>query len=384
MPARSTPRRPKITSNTRGLSRGRCVCTGKRKQDVIGELKTIEGKLGKMDHKLTDIELGVNIANARTLIRNVNNLSVYCDSVEAMFSDRSLAKLGIEPCPEGATGDVRNAWLNKAVAAVTKADNDHVIGFKGYQEDMNRIRELFTDVANAAKEDEATNPIGAWDAYWETYYNWETEAWAPKQALRTATAHQISRAYTQLGIHYGIYGDPDTEATISRLAQESLERVNSMDPGLSPADVVKRDYDASPTVNIAGKDRTMGLLGIGFDSPVWCYSMQRHSTGIYAARVACTYNRDGVAVQDAEIDEYLSRLHGMSVLDDLRLAGLVPDGIFIDTAMSRGFVFQGEQSRGNWWARTLNWDGSYGSYKAAGENLRSEPGKYFVDLSLTL
>ncbi|MDO4537847.1 MAG: hypothetical protein Q4B54_06755 [Coriobacteriales bacterium] len=321
--------------------------TGPTLADVMDELKDIEGKLDRMDQKLTNTERDVDVLNARTLIRNANDLSSYCDSVEYMFSDESLARLGVGPCPENASDEERNAWIAEAVAAVKKADDEDTAGFIGYRYDMEQIRKLFTSVANAAKEPDTTNPIGAWDDYWETYYNWETEAWAPKQALRTQTATQISRAYTQLSVYLGIYNDDSADPAISQLAEDSLNHINSMSAGARPDQAYAKIAAGDPA----------------FSHAVYSYTLQRYATSSMAPCYQCNYNSTGAAVQDSAINEYKGRLHGMSILDDLKLAGLV-DPNYTPDSNTRGIAFQGEKSGGNWWVRTLNWDGSYNSVKS--------------------
>ncbi|MDO4537846.1 MAG: hypothetical protein Q4B54_06750 [Coriobacteriales bacterium] len=350
--------------------------------DVMKELKDIEGKLDRMDQKLNNIENGVDIANARTLISSTNDLSTYCDTVENMFSDQSLAKLGVGPCPEGADEKARAAWLDEAVAAVKKADASDTAGFVGYRSDMNEIRSLFTDVANAAKEDMATNPIGSWDEYWENYYNWETEAYVPKQALRTQTATQISRAYALLAAYYHIYDDVDhNEPSVTQLAQDALNNINSLDPGVSPADLTLNDQAGNPISDW----RNWGTLT--YSHHVYSYTLQRYATRFQQWAYRCNYNATGAAVQDSAINEYKSRLHGMSIMDDLKFAGLLPED-YTPQSKELGIAYQGELSGGHWWARVLYWNGECHSLKTSGNDSDGRGGgiygSEFVDLGLGL
>lgn len=352
--------------------------TGPTTSDVMDGLNSVQYRLASMDRRLADVEYGVNIANVRSLIENANDLSTYCSEVEGMFDANHLSRLGLAPLPKDATSEQESQWREDVVQAVLAAEQNRTNGFIQYESDMAHIKQLFIRVANIAGQSNITSPIPVWDSMWENYYNWETEAWGPKQALRTSITSSLSRAYGLLAMYLRIYENPDhVETTLTTLLQRALKQVNSMNAGTNPA--------------------TLDLDKGGFS--VRCYTLNKCAT---RWKATCYVNEGISGISDANIRDYLSRLHGHTVLEDLQLAGLAYDlEASGNNAITRhystkragdrgsaglpvvGLAYWGDWSNdgGYYDASMLLWDGS-ASNKTTVSGTNTQKGTYFIDLGL--
>lgn len=352
--------------------------TGPTMSDVAADLDSIQYRLNDMDKRLGDVEYGVDIANVRSLIESANDLATYCSEVEQMFDSDHLAKLGMQPLPANASPEQTNAWRERVVQAIIAAEHNRTDGFIQYESDMTHIKQLFVHVANIASQPSATNPIPVWDSLWENYYNWETEAWGPKQALRTSVATSLTRSYGLLAMYLRIYEDPDhVETTLTSRLQSALRQVSSMGAGTNPA--------------------TIDLAKGGFS--VRCYTLNRCAT---KWKATCYVNEGISGVTDAQVKDYLSRLHGHTVLEDLQLAGLAGDlavsgGNVVTKRYSTkvagdrgdaGLPVAGLAYKGDWsddgsryGASILSWDGKT-SAKTTVTGTNTAGGTYFLNLGL--
>ncbi len=345
----------------KGGSSGPSIC------DLMNKIEAMNGKLGSIESRIDNVALGVNLINTRDLLESLMDLSTYCSEVEEMFDEAHLAKLGLAPLPEDATPEQTDAWREQTVQAMLKASKDRKpAGFIQFENDMDHIKRLYSHISNVAAESSVTNPVAAWDSYWANYYNWETEGWGARQALRTSTTTTITRAYGLLAVYLQIYKDPDhTETALTAQLDSALAQIGSMDAGKNPEDV-----------------RNAMLLGSG--GHVWSPTLKKFATKLTVATSA-EINSKNHDVPDSDIDAYVRRLHGMNVEQDLQLAGLVADWSNWNGTITVGMAYQGNKKSGTYTARILYWDGHYDNEQTqwtdVHKNVRS--GHNFVWLNLT-
>ena len=211
--------------------------------------------------------------------------------------------------------------------------------FRDYNDLMSDIRQNFILVAVECAKPEASSPFYVYDSYWDLYFNWHTEGYYLRQAYRSNAEYQLKRAYALLGIHYDLAKEieKDPEEPITTQLQSALKGIDALPAGTDPATI---DGTGSYEVlcNINGKTATKEQGG----------GAENFS---YAS--------------DDQINEYVKRLHGMSVLDDLRLAGIYNPAMeeWWDDSEGRswfpacGIAFRAERGSKNAHARILTWDG---------------------------
>ena len=211
--------------------------------------------------------------------------------------------------------------------------------FRDYSDMVSDIRQNFILVAVECAKPEASSPFYAYDSYWDLYFNWHTEGYYLRQAYRSNAEYQLNRAYALLGIHYdlarAIEKDPDEPLTTQ--LQDALNGIAALPAGTDPA-TINSTGSFEVLCNINGKTATKGQGG----------GAENFS---YAS--------------DDQINEYVKRLHGNSVLDDLRLAGLYNPAMedWWNDAEGRGWfapcglAFRAERGSSRAHARILTWDG---------------------------
>ena len=160
-----------------------------------------------------------------------------------------------------------------------------------------------------------------------------------RQAYRSNAEYQLKRAYALLGIHYDLAKEieKDPEEPITTQLQSALKGIDALPAGTDPA-TIEGTGSYEVLCNINGKTATKGQGG----------GAENFS---YAS--------------DDQINEYVKRLHGMSVLDDLRLAGIYNPAMeeWWDDSEGRswfpacGIAFRAERGSKNAHARILTWDG---------------------------
>lgn len=313
--------------------------------DIMDKLQAINNKLGGMEATIDNVALGVNLVNTRDLLESLADLSVSCSEVEEMFDADHLTKLGIEPLPANATDEQANAWRENTVKAMLEASKKRdPAGFIQYEADMDHIKQLYTHVSNAVAESSATNPITAWDSYWANYYNWETEGWGARQALRTSAASTLVRAYSLLAVYLQMYKNPEhTETALTRQLQNALAQIGSMNAGQDPESV-------------------RNALLAGKKVHVWSPTLKKFATSVNVSS-GIDIDSQKHSVPDSDIDAYVRRLHGMNVEDDLKLAGIAQVGSAWNGTVIVGLCYRGGGNNGTYNMRILYWDGHYGTEK---------------------
>ena len=200
--------------------------------------------------------------------------------------------------------------------------------FKSYVEDL---RTNFTLVAGAVAKPEATNPILKYDKYWNTYFNFETQGYALRQAYRSNIAYQLTRAFSLLEIYYNIF-DPRTASTqdthYTNYAK-AMDALAAMPAGQSPEDI----------------DRSADGLNGNRKFRVYCPTFNCDITELSIVHNLVATGK----VLDEQMNEFINRLHGRNLEQELKLAGLWGNGRYNEWYLeSWGIGYDGDK---------LLWDG---------------------------
>jgi hypothetical protein len=166
-------------------------------------------------------------------------------------------------------------------------------------------------VAGAIAKPEATNPILKYDKYWNTYFNFETQGYYVRQAYRSNIEYQLTRAFSLLEIYYNIF-DPrtaNTQDTHYENYVKAMEALERMPAGQSPEDV-----DRSADRN--GNNKRFRIYCPTFDCDITDLQVEDKVTGC--------------KVLDEQIQEFIRRMNGRTVREELELAGLWGNGLVGD------------------------------------------------------
>ena len=273
-------------------------------------------------------KVGIEVVNVHELVAamndtvNITRQELYSQGVEAydnalialegdaeilqnMLTQGAIAaaREGIEPPEEDCTAEDEFEYNWQLVNYINEQEqkkdrkSQKFAGFTRYAEDLGSN---FTLVAGATAKPTNTNPITKYDKYWNTYFNYETQGYYLRQAYRSNIEYQLKRAFGILEIYHNIF-DPEAggvKLSYNNQFCSALESLEQMPAGQSPQeiDVYKPFRVYCPTL----------------DCDVFQISVQRFAKG------------NNVVYE--VLQEYANRLHGRTIEEDFKLAGLWGDG----------------------------------------------------------
>ena len=272
-------------------------------------------------------------------------------------ADYKKAKEDYENAKESAGKDIDTILVKLMRDEDAKGNRD----FRDYAQYASDIRHNFETVAVECAKKEGASPFTAFDSYWNLYFNWETQGYYLRQAYRTRAQYTLKRAYALLGLHYGFAAnpnDPTAAKPLTKALRDALNGIDALPAGTDPA-----------TVNADGE-----------------YAVKCLINGRTAKRGGAHFFAEGNMLSEDQAKQYVSRLHGKNVKEDLQLAGLYspkmdadfvqcPDGkswwrvagIGIRAERSDATTklqrFFGADNYHHFWTRILNWDGSLQTVK---------------------
>ena len=273
-------------------------------------------------------KVGIEVVNVHELVAamndtvNITRQELYSQGVEAydnalialegdaeilqsMLTQGAIAAAqeGIEPPEEDcdAEDEFEYNWqlVNYIKEQEQKRDrkSQKFAGFTGYAEDLGKN---FTLVAGATAKPPSTNPIKKYDKYWNTYFNYETQGYYLRQAYRSNIEYQLKRAFGILEIYHNVF-DPETggvKLSYNNQFCSALESLEQMPAGQSPESI-----DTHKPFR------------------VYCPTLDCDVTQISVQRFA-----KGNKVVFEAVEEYSNRLHGRTLEEDFKLAGLWGNG----------------------------------------------------------
>ena len=204
--------------------------------------------------------------------------------------------------------------------------------FQDFESYVNDLRVNFNEVAGAVAAPEAHNPILRYDKCWNNSFNFETQGYYLRQAYRSSIAYQLTRAFSLLEICGNIF-DPGTSGDPYALYGNyvmAMDALANMPAGQRPEDINRS---------------AAGTEGNG-QFRVYCPTFNCDITGLSLQhRIAAN------EVPDEQLEEFAARLHGRSLEEEFRLAGLWGNGTTGEWTLASG----GEQL--SYPGSRLLWDG---------------------------
>jgi hypothetical protein len=243
---------------------------------------------------------------------SLNSLHANAEVVQNMLTEGAVraAADGIEPPAEDCTPEQEydyNYDLVEYIEKLEAAGGRKNSAFKGFTKHMENLTSDFTKVTGEVGDPNRSGPVATYDKYWNLYFNYDTEGYYLRKSYRANIEYELKRAFGLLEIYYNVFA-PATKGNYRSYNNDlwkALERLENQDAGTSPADPNLLYY----------KDFEAGHLYTG--KPVRCNTFDKS-----IAMVKVTSSEKGNNVGSDVLEEYVQRLHGRSVEDDLELAGL--------------------------------------------------------------
>jgi hypothetical protein len=187
--------------------------------------------------------------------------------------------------------------------------------FKNFSKTMDAIESNFKLVAVECAKREGSSPFHAFDSYWALHFNFDTQGYYLRQAYRTNAECQLRRGYALLASYYdmasysGGEDDTDPRESLTTALTGALRGIEALPAGNSPDDLLGAAFVTR---------------GFYLKRNVYSYTLGR---SFNLTRFSPSLATTGVGdfYTDEQVKAYCSRLHGRTVAEDLRLAGLMLD-----------------------------------------------------------
>ncbi len=243
----------------------------------------------------------------------LNSMHANADVVQNMLTQGAIraAADGIEPPAEDCSPEEEYRYNYDLVEYIEKLeaaggyDNS---AFKGFTKHMENLASDFTKVTGEVADPNRSGPVATYDKYWNLHFNYDTQGYYLRKSYRANIEYELKRAFGLLEIYYNVFA-PATKGNYLSYNNDlwrALERLENQDAGTSPEEALSPWPYESRRYLLSG--------------PVRCNTFDKTIES-----VKITYCASGNNVGTDALDEYVQRLHGRSVEDDLKLAGLWSD-----------------------------------------------------------
>ena len=288
-------------------------------QDVALDVKDLQGLTSAMSMQLDETTMQAY----RNGLQPFDNAMVALDTDAEILHQMlvtgavELQKQGINAPAENATDAERQEYIGKLIATIEAQQNTNP-NLKNFDSIMNDLINNYTLVTGELSKTKDFSPLTAYDNYWNTYFNWESQGYALREAYRGNAEYQVKRAYALIVLYYniGVEGTTVTYQKYGQLLNDALTQIEQNGPGISPQVVADNWHQIKS-----------GASGYTLDLENGLYS------GTFNKRLYALYDgtedwigdgtKDGVNVSSGIVEKYVSKFHGKTALGDLDLAGLV-------------------------------------------------------------
>lgn len=225
--------------------------------------------------------------------------------------------------------------------------------FEGFEHTMENVIDEFVHVAGDVAQTAEFNPVTCYDKYWNMYFNYDTQGYYLRQSYRSTIEYELKRAFGLIEIYRNIFA-PMTKGTYAKYNEmfvAAIDQLNSMPAGTSP-------------------EQIGGFYGdVDYPRIVHCNTFDKDVRGRIGGCCAIGNN-----IASGLMDEYVRRLHGRTVDEDLLLAGLLTKDSSDFNKDWTGLAFNAKKEGSKFFADVIKQDGTIKTkdYTAA-YNVGSQP-----------
>ncbi len=300
-------------------------------QEVALDVKDVQSLLSVMTSQLDEVTL----QSYRNGLQPFDNAMIALDTdaeiLQQMFVTGALIlqQQGINAPAENATDAERQEYIGKLVSTMKEQQNSNP-DLNSFDSIMSDLVSNYVLVAGELGKTKDFSPLSAFDSYWDTYFNWESQGYALKEAYRTNAQFQIKRAYALMALYYNI-GTGNTAVTYQKYGQllsDALTSIEQSSPGISPQQVAGA-HEVSPMLNDNSWPGTYQWLKLKLDNGLYSSTFDKRLDSIWMFNPE--ENNDDAKEMSKKMPtelmaKYAEKLHGKNLMEDLKLAGLYDDG----------------------------------------------------------
>ena len=327
-------------------------------QDVALDVKDLQGLTTAMSMELDETTMQAYRNGLQTFDNGMIAIDTDAEILQKMLVTGAtiLQGQGVNAPAENATDAERQEYIGKLIATIEEQQNTNpdLKNFDGYMNDLFNNYTLVTGELSKTKD---FSPLTAYDNYWNTYFNWESQGYALRAAYRGNAQFQVKRAYALIALYYNI-GVGNTAVTYEKYGQlldSALTQIEQNGPGISPQVVADNWHQIKSEGQYFYSGYTLDLEN-GLYSSTFNKRLYALYHGIEAYMGDETKN--GVNVSTGIVEKYVSKFHGKTALGDLDLAGLVHSDVSTCSTPPIGLMFDiNKKSKTNATCDFVLWDG---------------------------
>jgi len=312
-------------------------------QEVALDVKDIQSLLTVMTSQLDEVTL----QSYRNGLQPFDNAMIAVDTDAEILQQMLvtgatiLQQQGVNAPAENATDAERQEYIGKLIATIEEQQNT-TPDLKNFDSIMNDLINNYTLVTGELGKTKDFSPLTAFDSYWDTYFNWESQGYALKEAYRTNAQFQIKRAYALIALYYNI-GTDNTALTYQKYGQllsDALTAIEQNSAGISPQQVAgahKVNPSPGDSDGTIWWPLTCPWLELNIDNGLYSSTFDKRLDSIWM--FSPDDNNDDAKEMSKKMPtelmaKYAEKLHGKTLMEDLKLAGLyeyVPDNSGFET-----------------------------------------------------
>ncbi len=322
-------------------------------QDVALDVKDLQGLTSAMSMQLDETALQAYRNGLQPFDNAMVALDTDAEILQQMLTEGAviLQQQGVNAPAENATDAERQEYIGKLIATIEEQQNTNP-NLKNFDSIMNDLINNYTLVTGELSKTKDFSPLTAYDNYWNTYFNWESQGYSLRVAYRGNAEYQVKRAYALISLYYNI-GTGNTAVVYQKYGQllnDSLTQIEQNGPGVSPKVVSDNWHKIEKGAYGYSLDLENGLYSGTFDKRL-------HAIYISAAQWAGEETKNGVNVSTGIVEKYVSKFHGKTLLEDLALAGISDLGDYTQSEM--GVMFDiSTKSKTKVTCDLVTWDGN--------------------------
>ena len=206
-------------------------------------------------------------------------------------------------------------YMTKLVAYCEEQEKAGNPDFKNFTKTMDELEAMFKKVAIEAAKEGASSPFYAYDSYWDMYFNYQTQSYYFRAGYYANCDTQLKRAYNLLATYYNIPAHQESYKALTDVFSAGVKAIESRKLGRNPSDgTSSRNYPQGDIHRLTTYSPTLKLN---------LYKVGEVNYQVYPdGRPNQAYYK----IDKDNMEEYMKRLHGQRIADDLISAGMLTKG----------------------------------------------------------
>ena len=331
-------------------------------QQLSLETRDMRSMLSAMSNQLDDVAKQTYRNGLDTFDNAMIALDTDAEIIQKMLviGAQLLEQQGVYAPTEDASPEEAQEYNAKLIATIEEQQNTNP-DLKNFDTIMKDLINNYVLVAGELGKGKDFSPLTAYDSYWNTYFNWDSQGYALKVAYRSNAEFQVKRGYSMITLYYNI-GTGDTAQTYEKygtLFNNALASMSENKPGISPDDVANsrhknREFNRQQTfdVQFANLYQTSPWIDINLEGGLYSSTFDKHLVNIYqvdGTKISDEIYNMSAQMPKEQVVKYHEKMHGKTLRDELKLAGLYDEDMaYLLHDLAFDFTKEGDNVKIDW------------------------------------